>query len=81
MEVLGHPAAEPFINCLVPIGWSQLASLLNHRLDRARGSLESPTVNEQAANVLRGEIRALKSLLDLPNEAARQMSALPDAPY
>jgi hypothetical protein len=68
---------EPVINCNAPISWKQLESLLQYRLDRARerNDLSGKPIAETEA--IRGEIRCLKSLLDLSNEATRQQTALP----
>ena len=66
----------PPIDCSSPIPWSQLREHLVHRLDCARRSLESTAITEAQTNAYRGEIRTLKSLLDLPNEAARRASVM-----
>lgn len=75
------PADEPYINCAAHLTWGQIAALLEYRLTRARVGLEMSSLDAAKTESLRGEIRCLKSLLDLPNEAARRISAPPDAPY
>ena len=64
----------PPIDCTSPIPWSLLRQHLEHRLECARRSLESTGITEAQTNAYRGDIRTLKSLLDLPNEAARRIS-------
>jgi len=66
--------APPPIDPSSPIPWNLLREHLNFQLDRARAGLESIGKTESDYNVLRGEIRTLKNLLDLPNQAARKAS-------
>ena len=63
-----------------PIPWNQLREHLNSQLERARLALEAPGQTEDSYNVLRGDIRTLKKLLDLPNQAARRASVTQHAP-
>jgi hypothetical protein len=71
------PTEEPKLNCKAPISWTQLESLLQYRLHQAREQNDAVGKPIAETEAIRGEIRCLKNLLDLPNEAARQLDALP----
>jgi hypothetical protein len=62
---------EPRIDVRSPISWNQLRALLEYRLERARARNDTVGLSLAETEAIRGEIRALRSLLDLPNEAAR----------
>lgn len=68
---------EPTLNCKAPISWHQLESLLQYRLERARELNDTVGKPIAETEAIRGEIRCLKNLLDLPNEATRRLDALP----
>lgn len=72
---------EPVINTQAPIQWSTLASLLQYRLKNARQRNDQVGREIAETEAIRGEIRCLKSLLDLPNEATRKTDAPPVTPF
>jgi len=70
------PTTLPVIDWTSPIPWSQLHKHLMYRLESARRSLESTDLTEAQTNAYRGDIRTLKSLLDLPIAAARKATIM-----
>ncbi len=69
-------------NFLQP-SWPQVQLKVEQRLLTLRDQLESPEVDFAKTQVLRGEIRALKRLLGLPEEiqeARQSTTALPGWP-
>ena len=56
-------------------GWLQVAAWAQAQLDLARRKNDAPGLNHDETQVLRGEIRFIKRLLGLPEEAARARSA------
>lgn len=67
----------PQINTRAPISWQQLASLLTWNLNYLRNRNDQVGLPIAETEAIRGEIRCIKSLLDLPNQAARQQDPLP----
>lgn len=58
--------------------WAKVRVHVEEVLEGLRSKLESPTCDFAQTQILRGEIRALKRLLGLPEElAARQLSTTP----
>lgn len=54
-----------------PISWQQLKTYLESQLQRARERNDVIGAPDAETHALRGEIRLLKRLLDLPEQAAR----------
>ncbi len=58
-------------------GWHQIKKWTQEELEKAR--LKNDAVLDQIQTAaLRGEIRLLKRILDLPNQATRGVAAEPD---
>jgi hypothetical protein len=58
-------------------GWHQLHRWVQFELDKARLKNDADLSDNQTA-ALRGEIRLLKRILDLPNQATRGVAAEPE---
>lgn len=58
--------------------WRQVTEWANDQLTRARERNDAAGLSEVDTALLRGEIRCLKRLLDLPKAAARVVAADPD---
>lgn len=58
--------------------WHLLRRWAESQLDLARKKNDAVGLSEFETAALRGEIRMLKRLLDLPNEATRGVAAEPD---
>lgn len=56
--------------------WPVVRQTLEDRLADARKRLENPSTEHSETQLLRGEIRALKRLLDLPEDLAAQQQQL-----
>ena len=57
--------------------WHQLSRWAQNELEKARLKNDADLTDNQTA-ALRGEIRLLKRILDLPNQATRGVAAEPD---
>ncbi len=71
------------MNDFLQPSWTQVRHKVEQRLLTLRDQLESPEVDFAKTQCLRGEIRALKRLLDLPveiQEARQSTTALPGWP-
>ena len=58
-------------------GWHQLSRWAQAELDKARLKNDADISDIQTA-ALRGEIKVLKRILDLPNQATRGVAAEPE---
>ncbi len=58
--------------------WRQITEWAQDQLTRARERNDAAGLNEVDTALLRGEIRCLKRLLDLPKAAARAVAADPE---
>jgi hypothetical protein len=58
-------------------GWHQLRRWTEIELEKARLKNDADLTDNQTA-ALRGEIKVLKRILDLPNQATRGVAAEPD---
>jgi len=58
-------------------GWYQLRRWTEIELEKARLKNDADLTDNQTA-ALRGEIKVLKRILDLPNQATRGVAAEPD---
>lgn len=58
--------------------WHLLRKWAEDQLKRAREKNDSTALDATETAALRGEIRAFRRFLDLPNAAARDISVLPD---
>ena len=58
--------------------WHLLRKWAEEQLARAREKNDAVGLNDEDTAALRGEIRTLKRLLDLPNAAAREVVVDPD---
>lgn len=69
------------MNEIHSIAWPVVRAHIEKELDGLRNRLESTNLDLSATQVVRGEIRALKRLLDLPQtlEEARRQQTLPPA--
>ena len=69
------------MNEIHSIAWPVVRAHIEKELEGLRNRLESTNLDLSATQVVRGEIRALKRLLDLPQtlEEARRQQTLPPA--
>lgn len=69
------------MNEIHTIAWPVVRAHVEKELESLRARLESTNLDASATQVVRGEIRALKRLLDLPKdlEEARRQQTLPPA--
>lgn len=58
--------------------WHQLRKWAEAELKKAREKNDSAALDAAETATLRGEIKAFKKFLDLPNAAARDVGAMPD---
>jgi len=58
--------------------WHTFRKWAEEQLKKARDKNDSLSLNEIETSALRGEIRLLKRILDLPNEATRKVEVFPD---
>ena len=58
--------------------WHQIARWAEAERGKVRAKNDTVWLGEAEANALRGELRFIKRLLDLPNGAAREVRADPD---
>lgn len=58
--------------------WHQLRKWAEGQLKRAREKNDALAMTPDETTALRGEIRLLKRILDLPNTAARDLALNPD---
>jgi hypothetical protein len=59
--------------------WHLIRKWSEEQLVRAREKNDSVSLSPEETAAVRGEIRILKRLLDLPNAAAREVAISPDA--
>jgi hypothetical protein len=59
------------VNEIAP-AWHAILAWAKAEIDRLRQKNDLVGLSDAETNALRGEIRALKRLIDLPNEAARR---------
>jgi hypothetical protein len=60
------------VNEIQNLGWSRVKHWADEELKSLRSKLEAPVRSHEETQVIRGEIRALKRLIDLPVELAAQ---------
>lgn len=65
-----HPRAPP-VNEFSTLNWAYVQKWAGQEIDRLRAKNDSMELDHDQTTSLRGEIRALKRLLALPEEAAR----------
>ncbi len=58
--------------------WHMLKKWTEDQLKKAREKNDLISLNQVETAALRGEIRLLKRILDLPNEATRSVEVFPD---
>lgn len=58
--------------------WHQLRKWAEDELKKAREKNDAVALNATETATIRGEIKALKKFLDLPNAVARGVGAMPD---
>ena len=58
--------------------WHTLRKWAEGQLKKAREKNDNPSLDAIETATLRGEIRVLKRVLDLPNEATRSVEVFPD---
>ena len=58
--------------------WHVLKKWTEDQLKKAREKNDLISLNEVETAALRGEIRVLKRILDLPNEVTRSVEVFPD---
>lgn len=58
--------------------WHQLRKWAEDELKKAREKNDAVALNPTETATIRGEIKALKKFLDLPNAVARGVGATPD---
>lgn len=58
--------------------WHTFRKWAEDQLKKARDKNDNPSLNEIQTAHLRGEIRVLKRVLDLPNSATRSVEVYPD---
>ena len=58
--------------------WHTLRKWAEEQLKKAREKNDLISLNDIETAALRGEIRLIKRILDLPNEATRKVEVFPD---
>ena len=53
------------------LDWPSVVKLVNSEIERSSNSLHSPELTQDQTSLIRGEIRALKRLLALPQRKAQ----------
>ena len=61
-----------------PTAWKKLEAWANAELVSARRRNDAIGLSDAETSAIRGEIRLLKRILDLPNAAARNVEAQPE---
>jgi hypothetical protein len=62
---------------LQPGEWAKVETWARKELEAARVKNDSTSLSPEETAAYRGEIRLLKRILDLPNQATRQVEAPP----
>lgn len=58
--------------------WREVSSIIEQRLEDVRSRLEAPGISRDEAQLLRGEISAMKAILALPETGKVAESTDPD---